>query len=65
MSIKRIRIDYDSPFSPGVFVIRCDAKGRITGENEYLAYRQEKHGAGRTVNVVKVVASNDKKHNPA
>ena len=61
MSIKRIRSDYANPNPPGIFVIRCNAKGKITGENDYLAYRQDKHGAGRTVKVVAKV----EKHNPA
>ena len=49
MSIHHIRIDYDNPNPPGIFVIRCNAKGEITRENKSLAYRQLRHGADTTL----------------
>lgn len=60
--IKRIRIDYDKPSAPGLFVIRCNAKGKIEAENSNLAYRQQRNGAGVTVKVVKVVAKGEQAH---
>ena len=50
--IRHVRVDYDSPNPPGVFVIRANAKGKIVGENPYLANRQQRHGASVTQKVV-------------
>lgn len=52
MSIKRIRIDYDKPHAPGLFVIRCNGKGKILAENSNLSTSQIRHGAGVTQKVV-------------
>ena len=43
--IRKVRIDYGKPHAPGLFVIRCNAKGVITGENSSLERRQLIHGA--------------------
>ena len=51
--IRYVRIDYDKPDPPGIFVIRTNSKGKISGENAYLNHRQMKHGAGVTKKVVK------------
>lgn len=59
--IRKIRIDYDKPNAPGLFVIRCNARGEIRGENNSLAYRQQRHGAGITKSAAKVVASDGKR----
>ena len=51
--IRYVRIDYDKPDPPGIFVIRTNSKGKISGENAYLNHRQMKHGAGVTKKVVR------------
>lgn len=43
--IRKVRIDYGKPHAPGVFVVRCNAKGAITGENRSLERRRMIHGA--------------------